>query len=494
MEEESSLIKVRKDKLQEIRDQLKINPFPYKYDVADYSAGIIRNFEEYSASAKIVSAAGRIMALRVMGKASFCTIQDSEGRIQLYIAEKNIGEEGYILFKKLDIGDIIGVKGTVRKTKVGEITIYITDLTLLSKNIRPLPIVKEKDGEIFDAFADKELRYRNRHIDLIVTPGVKETFLKRTAIIKHIKKILDEKNFYEVETPILQPVYGGAAASPFTTHHNTLDITLFLRISLEPYLKRLIVGGLERVYEIGKCFRNEGIDRTHNPEFTMLELYQAYADFSDMMSLTEEIVEKTALAITGTTKISCNGREIELAAPWKRLKVLDALREYAGLDIEIMTDKDLVNQLEKAGAHVKGDFIRGLAIDELFKLNVEDKLVQPVFITHHPAETSPLCKPDYGDERFLQRFELFINGMEIANAYSESNDPVLQRKTLYEQSKRRDVDDQAPPMDENFVQAIEAGMPPTGGLGIGIDRLVMLITGETSIRDILLFPTMRPHD
>ena len=494
MEEESSLIKIRKDKLVEIRDELGINPFPYKYDVTDHTADIIDKYDEYSNTGKVVSAAGRIMTVREMGKASFCNIQDSFGRIQLYVALNNIGEKSYKLFKKLDIGDIIGVKGTVKKTKTGEISIFITELTLLAKNIRPLPVVKEKDGKIFDAFADKELRYRNRHVDLIVTPGVKETFIKRIAIIKLIKKILDEKNFFEVETPILQPVYGGAAASPFTSRHNALDITLYLRISLEPYLKRLIVGGFDRVYEIGKCFRNEGIDRTHNPEFTMLELYQAYADFNDMMSITEEIIEKTALAIIGGTAITCEGKEISLKAPWRRMKVAEALKEYAGLDFMSMSDQDLKAELKKNGVETKGEFIRGLAIDELFKRLVEDKLIQPVFITHHPVETTPLCKPDYDDERFLQRFELFINGTEIANAYSESNDPVFQRKTLYEQSLRREVDAEAPPMDENFVEAIETGMPPTGGLGIGIDRLVMLLTGETSIRDVLLFPTMRPQD
>ncbi|HOD14683.1 MAG TPA: lysine--tRNA ligase [Spirochaetota bacterium] len=494
MEEESGLIKVRKEKLREIREDLGINPFPYKYGVTDYSAGIIAGFDETLTTPKSVSVAGRIMTVRVMGKASFSTIQDRDGRIQIYVSQKDIGDASYELFKKLDIGDIIGVKGGVKKTKTGEISVFVSELTLLSKNIRPLPVVKEKDGEVFDAFADKELRYRNRHVDLIVTPGVKETFIKRIAIIKRIKGILDEKNFYEVETPVLQPVYGGAAASPFTSRHNALDIKLYLRISLEPYLKRLIVGGFDRVYEIGKCFRNEGIDRTHNPEFTMLELYQAYADFSDMMAITEEIFEKTALAVCGSTTIQYDGKEINLKTPWRRLKVTDALKEYAGLDVMSMSDAELEGTLDTHGGHVKGGFVRGLAIDELFKILVEDKLIQPVFITHHPVETTPLCKPDYEDERFLQRFELFINGTELANAYSESNDPLFQRKTLYEQSLRREVDEEAPPMDENFVQAIEAGMPPTGGLGIGIDRLVMLLTGEKSIRDVLLFPTMRPQD
>ncbi|MBN1495875.1 MAG: lysine--tRNA ligase [Spirochaetes bacterium] len=494
MEEESALIRIRKEKLKEIREDLGINPYPYTYDVCDYSAEIIAGFDETRVPERTVSIAGRIMTIREMGKASFCTIQDRDGRIQLYVALNTIGEESYRLFKKLDIGDIIGVKGPVKKTRTGEITVFITSLTLLAKNIRPLPVVKEKDGEVFDAFADKELRYRNRHVDLIVTPGVKETFLKRIAIIRNFKKILDAKNFNEVETPVLQPVYGGAAASPFTSWHNALDMTLYLRISLEPYLKRLIVGGFDRVYEIGKCFRNEGIDRTHNPEFTMLELYQAYADFNDMMAITEELIEQTALAVNGSTAISYEGKEIELKTPWKRLRVTDALKEYTGLDVMVMSDDELRAELEKRDAHLKGDFVRGLAIDELFKVLVEDRLIQPVFITHHPVETTPLCKPDYDDERFLQRFELFINGTEIANAYSESNDPVFQRKTLYEQSLRRAVDEEAPPMDENFVQAIETGMPPTGGLGIGIDRVVMLLTGETSIRDVLLFPTMRPQD
>ena len=493
MEDTNSLIQIRIDKINDIRNNMGINPFPYRYDVTHYSAQIISDFDHYFDTQEEVSVAGRIMAVRVMGKASFCTIQDKEGRIQLYVADANIGDLHYNLFKKLDIGDIIGAKGKVKKTKVGEITVYIDELTLLSKNIRPLPIVKEKDGELFDLFADKELRYRNRQVDFIVTPGVKETFKKRISIIKNIKRILDEKDYYEVETPILQPVYGGAAASPFTSHHNALDINLYLRISLEPYLKRLIVGGFDRVYEIGKCFRNEGIDRTHNPEFTMLELYQAYGDYNDMMSIAEEIITDTALLINGTTKLLFDGKEIELKGPWKKIKMTDAIKEYSGIDVNSLSDEELKEAVKKHGGEIKGDFIRGLAIDELFQTTVEHKLIQPTFITHQPLETTPLCKPDIDDERFLQRFELFINGTEFANAYSESNDPVFQRKTLYEQSLRREVDDETPPMDENFVQAIEAGMPPTGGMGIGIDRIVMLLTGETSIRDILLFPTMRPE-
>ncbi|HPS56481.1 MAG TPA: lysine--tRNA ligase [Spirochaetota bacterium] len=493
MEDTSSLIQIRKDKINEIRENFGVNPFPYRYDVTHHSRDIIENFDSYFESAQKLSVAGRIMAMRIMGKASFCTIQDRDGRIQLYLAENGIGESTYNLFKKLDLGDIIGIKGIVKKSKTGEITIFADEFTLLTKNIRPLPVVKEKDGETFDLFADKELRYRNRQVDLIVTPGVRETFIKRIQIIRNIKRILDSKEFFEVETPVLQPVYGGAAASPFTSHHNALDINLFLRISLEPYLKRLIVGGFDRVYEIGKCFRNEGIDRTHNPEFTMLELYQAYADYNDMMILAEELIVNTAIAVNGTTKVSFDGKEIDIKTPWKRIKVTDAIKEYAGIDVMAMGDEEIKDALKKYGGEVKGDYIRGLAIDELFQVLVEDKLIEPTFVTHQPVETTPLCKPDIEDERFLQRFELFINGTEFANAYSESNDPVFQRKTLYEQSLRRDVDEEAPPMDENFVQAIEAGMPPTGGMGIGIDRLVMLLTGEMSIRDILLFPTMKPE-
>ncbi|HOV09370.1 MAG: Lysine--tRNA ligase [Spirochaetes bacterium ADurb.Bin218] len=493
MEDTNSLIKIRINKIDEIRSSFGINPFPYRYDVTHYSREIIENFEKYSQEEARVSVAGRIMSMRVMGKASFCNIQDKDGRIQIYLASDALGEKSYSLFKKLDLGDIIGVKGLVKKTKMGEISVFADELSLLSKNVRPLPVVKEKDGETFDLFADKELRYRHRQVDLLVTPGVKETFKKRIEIIRNIKKILDSKDFFEVETPILQTVYGGASASPFKTHHNALDIDLYLRISLEPYLKRLIVGGFDRVYEIGKCFRNEGIDRTHNPEFTMLELYQAYADYNDMMALAEELIVNTAMAVNGTTKVTFDGKEIDLAPPWKKIKMTDAIKEYSGLDVMSMSDEELKKAVKEYGGEIKGEYIRGLAIDELFQILVEDKLIAPTFITHHPVETTPLCKPDIDDERFLQRFELFINGTEFANAYSESNDPVFQRKTLYEQSLRREVDDEVPPMDENFVQAIEAGMPPTGGMGIGIDRLVMLLTGENSIRDVLFFPTMRPE-
>ncbi|MBU4486117.1 MAG: lysine--tRNA ligase [Candidatus Delongbacteria bacterium] len=495
MEDLGKLINTRIEKINAIRE-MGINPFPYNYAITDFSADIKDNFDSYNKDNeefKPVTVAGRIMSVRLMGKAAFCTIHDKKGNIQLYVAQKNIGDKYYDLFKILDIGDIIGVKGIVKKTQVGEITVYIDSLTLLTKNIRPLPIVKEKDGEVYDAFHDKELRYRNRHLDLIVTHGVKELFEKRTRIIKIVKRILDIKGFLEVETPILLPIYGGANAGPFTTYHNTLDMLLYLRISIEPYLKRLIVGGIDRVYEIGKCFRNEGMDRTHNPEFTMLELYQSYADYNDMMDLTEELFEDTCKELYGKTEIEFDGKTISLKRPWRRLKMIDAIREYADIDIESLSDDELKNIIKKHGGELKSAFVRGLAINEIFELLVEQHLIQPVFITHQPLETTPLCKVDYEDERYLQRFELFINGSEFANAYSESNDPVFQRKTLYDQSLRKEADTEASPMDENFVQAIETGMPPTGGLGVGIDRMVMLLTGERSIRDVLLFPTMKPE-
>jgi lysyl-tRNA synthetase, class II len=495
VEDLGKLINTRIDKISAIRE-MGINPFPYIYKPSDFSEDILNNFDSYNKNDeefKPVCLAGRIMSVRLMGKAAFCTLRDKKGTIQLYVAQKNLGDKTYELFKILDIGDIIGVTGHVKKTQVGEITVYADTLTLLTKNIRPLPIVKEKDGEVFDAFHDKELRYRHRYLDLLVTHGVKEVFEKRIKIIKKIKAILDSKEFTEVETPVLLPIYGGASAAPFTTHHNTLDTMLYLRISLEPYLKKLIVGGFDRVYEIGKCFRNEGMDRTHNPEFTMLELYQSYADYNDMMNLTEELFEETCKMLYGKTEIEYDGKTIELKRPWRRLKMVDAIKEYANIDVEALSDDEMKKLIKQHGGEIKGAYIRGLAINEIFELLVEHHLIQPVFITHQPAETTPLCKVDYEDERYLQRFELFINGNEFANAYSESNDPVFQRKTLFEQSLRRDVDEEASPMDEDFVQAIEVGMPPTGGLGIGIDRLVMLLTGERYIRDILLFPTMKPE-
>ncbi|PID27302.1 MAG: lysine--tRNA ligase [Candidatus Cloacimonadota bacterium] len=494
IEDTDRLIKVRVEKMKEIRDEMGVNPYPYNFNVTHYSKGIKSNFDSLNTLETSVSIAGRIMALRQMGKASFCTIQDKDGKIQLYVAEKNIGTESYAVFKKLDIGDIIGGTGIVKKTKVGEITVYLDSMTLLTKAIRPLPIVKEKDGEVFDAFNDKELKYRNRHIDLIVSPKTKETFKKRLKIIKFIKNLLDNKDFFEVETPTLVPIYGGGNAKPFISHHNSLDMKLYMRIALEIYLKKLIVGGFDRVYEIGKVFRNEGVDKTHNPEFTLLELYQAYGDYNDMMSITEEIFEQSSIAVNGTTEIKFKGKDISLKTPFKRMKMVDAIKEYGNLDVLNMSDSELEEAVKAKGGELKGGFNWGKAIEEIFELYAEEHIIQPTFIIQHPKESTGLCKVEYDDPRFLQRFELFINGTEYANAYSESNDPIFQRETLYTQSLRRKVDEEAAPMDEGFVQAIEVGMPPTGGLGIGIDRLVMLLTGEEYIRDVLFFPTMKPDD
>lgn len=498
-EDLGKLIQVRIDKVNEIREEYGINPYPYNYEVTNYSTEIKENFDKYfnEENPVKVSIAGRMMSQRVMGKASFCNIMDKDGKIQCYVAKGKIGEEAYKLFKKLDIGDIVGLTGIVKKTKVGETTVYADSMTLLCKNVRPLPIVKEKEGETFDAFADKELRYRNRHTDLIVNPDIKELFVKRLQITREVRRILDSKEFYEVETPVLQPIYGGANASPFTTHHNALGMKLYMRIALEPYLKRLIVGGIDRVYEMSKCFRNEGMDATHNPEFTMLELYQAYADYNDMMDITEEIFESCALKINGTTKVEIEEKEIDLKRPWRRVKMTDYIKEITGMDVLSMPEEEMINAIKKKGDDPKtdenGKFLWGLGIEQIFELYCEETIIQPIFITHQPKETSPLCKVEYDDPRFLQRFELFINGNEYANAYSESNDPIFQRKTLFEQSLRRKVDDEVSPMDENFVQAIETGMPPTGGLGIGIDRMVMLLLRQHSIRDVLLFPTMKPE-
>ena len=491
MESENELIQIRIEKIKEIADTFEVNPYPYKYEVTHKIRDVLNQFEQLSQAGKEISIAGRIMARRLMGKVSFAVIQDSTERMQFYLALKNIGEMSYAMFKKLDIGDIIGLKGSVKLTQKGEKTLFVDQLTLLTKNIRPLPVVKEKDGKVFDAFADKERRYRDRHVDLIVSPDVKETFIKRLQIIKKIRAILDERNFLEVETPVLQPVYGGANASPFTTHHNALSTDLYMRISLEPYLKKLIVGGFDRVYEISKVFRNEGIDKNHNPEFTLLELYQAYADFQDMMSLTEDIFKYVCQSIHGSLEVSWQGKNINLSQPFKKIKMLEALKEYGGFDPEVLSDKALAEKMEKKGGELKGDFNRGRCLDKLFELYVEEHIVQPTFVTHHPVETSPLCKVDYDDPRFLQRFELFMGGQEMANAYSEANDPVFQRKTLQAQADRRSVDEEAPPMDESFIQAIEIGMPPTGGLGIGVDRMVMLLTDQKSIRDVIFFPVMK---
>ena len=484
--DENQLMKVRREKLDKLRaegkDPYKITKFNRTYT----SKEIKDNYEELEG--KDVTIAGRIMAKRIMGKASFCHIQDSEGKIQSYVSINDLGEESYKSFKEDDIGDIIGITGFVFKTKTGEISIHAKELTLLSKSLRPLP-------EKFHGLKDTDLRYRQRYVDLIVNPEVKDTFIKRTEIIKEMRRILDEKKFTEVETPILNTIPGGAAARPFITHHNSLDIDMYLRIATELYLKRLIIGGFDRVYEIGRIFRNEGMDIKHNPEFTTIELYQSYANLEDMMDLTEELVSKIAEKVLGTTKITYQGTEIDLTPSWRRVTMIDAVKEVTGVDFNsITTDEEAMEAAKKAGVPVDPiKNTRGDIIAAFFDEKVEETLIQPTFVYEYPIENSPLAKKLDNDERMTQRFELFIGGREYANAFSELNDPIDQYERFLAQVKQREAgDDEANMMDTDFINALEYGMPPTGGMGMGVDRLVMLLTDAASIRDVLLFPTMKP--
>ena len=480
------LMKVRKEKLDNLIAEGK-NPFEItKFNRTHTSEDIEKHYDELEG--KDVTVAGRIMSKRIMGKASFCHIQDATGKIQSYVSINDLGEESYKQFKEDDIGDIIGITGFVFKTKTGEISIHAKELVLLTKSLRPLP-------EKFHGLKDTDLRYRQRYVDLIVNPEVKDTFEKRTKIIKTIRGILDEKNYIEVETPILNTIPGGASARPFITHHNTLDIDMYLRIATELYLKRLIVGGFDRVYEIGRIFRNEGMDIKHNPEFTTIELYQAYANLEDIMDLTEELVSKVAMKVLGTTKITYQGQEIDLTPGWRRVTMIDAVKEATGVDFhEINTDEEAMEAAKKAGVPVDPiKTTRGDIIVAFFDEKVEETLIQPTIVYEYPIENSPLAKKTDADERMTQRFELFIGGREYANAFSELNDPIDQYERFLNQVKQREAgDDEANMMDIDFVNALEYGMPPTGGVGMGIDRLVMLLTDEASIRDVLLFPTMKP--
>ena len=482
----NQLMKVRREKLDKLREEGK-DPFKItKFNRTHTSKEIKDNYDELEG--KDVTIAGRIMAKRIMGKASFCHIQDSEGKIQSYVSINELGEESYKAFKEDDIGDIIGITGFVFKTRTGEISIHAKEVTLLSKSLRPLP-------EKFHGLKDTDLRYRQRYVDLIVNPEVKDTFIKRTEILKEMRRILDEKKYTEVETPILNTIPGGAAARPFITHHNSLDIDMYLRIATELYLKRLIVGGFDRVYEIGRIFRNEGMDIKHNPEFTTIELYQAFANLEDMMNLTEELVSKIAEKVLGTTKITYQGQEIDLTPSWKRVTMIDAIKEVTGVDFNtITTDEEAQEAAKKAGVPVDPiKTTRGDIIAAFFDEKVEETLIQPTFIYEYPIENSPLAKKLENDERMTQRFELFIGGREYANAFAELNDPIDQYERFLAQVKQREAgDDEANMMDTDFVTALEYGMPPTGGMGMGIDRLVMLLTDEASIRDVLLFPTMKP--
>ncbi|HCD36223.1 MAG TPA: lysine--tRNA ligase [Chlorobium sp.] len=473
-----------------------INPYPCEFAVTAHSRDIIETFQEEAKTP--VSVAGRIMAIRKMGKASFFHIQDAKGRIQVYLKKDEVGETSYNTFKLLDIGDIAGVKGYTFKTRTGEISVHAEDFTLLSKSLRPIPVAKEKEVEgekvVFDAFSDRELRYRQRYVDLIVNPEVRETFIKRSAIVSHMRSFFTAKGWLEVETPILQPIYGGAAARPFTTHHNALDMELYLRIANELYLKRLIVGGFEGVFEFAKDFRNEGIDRFHNPEFTQVELYVAYKDYNWMMELVEQLFHQTALAVNGSDTTSFLGNEISLKPPFRRITIADSIKEYTGADIEGKSEQELRNTAKDLGLELDPKIGPGKIIDEIFGEFVEPKLIQPTFITDYPTEMSPLAKPHREKEGLVERFELIAGGKEICNSFSELNDPVVQRQRLEEQAGlRQRGDDEAMIVDEDFLRALEYGMPPTAGLGIGVDRLVMLLTGEDSIRDVIFFPHMKPE-
>ena len=484
--DENHLIKIRKEKLEELKKQGK-NPFEIrKYNRTHTSQDVKDNFEELEN--KDVSIAGRIVAKRIMGKASFCHIQDMQGKIQSYVSINDLGEANYSEFKTYDIGDIIGITGFVFKTKTGEISIHAKNVILLAKSLRPLP-------EKFHGLKDTELRYRQRYVDLIMNPEVKETFIIRTKIITEIRKILDEKGYLEVETPVLNTIAGGATARPFVTHHNTLDMDMNLRNATELYLKRLIVGGFDKEYEIGKDFRNEGMDIRHNPEFTMIELYSAYEDYNDMMDITEEIVTKVAKNVAGKEIVNYQGTDIKLASPWKRISMIDAIKEATKIDFnKINTDEEAIKVAEEKGVELEeGKKTRGYIINAFFEAFVEENLIQPTFIYDYPVEISPLTKRKPSDPRLVERFEFFIGGREYGNAYSELNDPIDQYERFLDQVKQREAgDEEANMMDDDFVQALEYGMPPTGGLGIGIDRLVMLLTDSASIRDVLLFPTMKP--
>ena len=486
------MIQFRLDKLKSLRER-GVNPYPPKYDFTHKSKSIKTNYNDLEG--KTVRIAGRIMVIRKMGKASFAQIMDSMGRIQFFIRRDDVGEEAYSQFKLLDIGDFIGIEGYVFTTKTGEISIHTDNFTILAKSIRPLPIVKEKDGEVFDAFQDKEQRYRNRHLDLILNENVRDTFYKRASIIRSIRKFLDERQFLEVETPILQPLYGGANARPFTTHHNTLDQTLYLRIADELYLKRLVIGGFDKVYELSKDFRNEGMDRNHNPEFTMLEFYWAYADYEDCMNLLEEMFRSTA-EVLDATKVNWGEMEIDLSKPFVRKPIFELLNEVTGQDLSNISDDELRIICHQKDIDIDNKSNYGQMLDELMSKLVEPNLIQPTFITDYPKAISPLAKLHRnGDPNLVERFELFIGGAEFANSFTELNDPIDQRKRLEAQAAlRRKGDEEAQPVDENFIQAMECGMPPTGGVGVGIDRLTMLLTGNRWIKDVILFPALKPEN
>ncbi len=492
---------VRRNKLKEIRN-MGINPYPAnEYFTTHLAEEILQNFEVDKPGFENISLSGRIMSIQPKGKVTFAKIQDSSARIQLYIAIDNIcsGEDkslyNKLVLHLLDIGDFIGVKGEIFKTKTGETSMRVRELILLSKALRPLPIVKtDEQGNVFDAFTDPEKRYRMRYVDLVVNDGVKDVFLKRTKVLNSLRNTFNAKGYIEVETPVLQPIHGGAAARPFITHHNALDVPLYLRIANELYLKRLIVGGFEGVYEFSKNFRNEGIDRTHNPEFTAMEIYVAYKDYNWMMNFTEEMIEKVALDVHGKTEVPVGEKTINFKRPFKRISMYDAIKEHTGFDLSEMNENEMREVCKKLHIETDKSMGKGKLVDEIFSNKCEHHYTQPTFITDYPVEMSPLTKKHRSKEGLVERFELFVNGKEIANAYSELNDPIDQRERFEEQMKLGERgDDEAMVIDYDFLRALEFGMPPTAGLGVGIDRLCMLMTNQVSIQEVLFFPQMRPE-
>ena len=489
----------RRRSLEELR-ALGINPYPAEeYEVTGHAREILDSFED-EAPRRQVRVAGRVMGRRIMGKASFLELQDATGRIQIYITRDELcpGEDkalySSVVKKLMGIGDFIGVEGEVFRTQMGEISVHAHSLTFLAKALRPLPVVKEKDGQTFDSFTDPELRFRQRYVDLVVNSGVKDIFLKRTKTFTAMRQFFNDRGYIEVDTPVLQPIPGGAAARPFITHHNALDIPLYLRIANELYLKRLIVGGFEGVYEFSRNFRNEGMDRTHNPEFTAMEIYVSYKDYNWMMAFTEQMLEYICMQVLGTTKVKVGEREIDFKAPYKRISMLDAIKEHTGIDISDMDEAELRATCQQLGVEVDETMGVGKLIDEIFGEKCEGSYIQPTFITDYPKEMSPLTKEHRSNPRLTERFELMVNGKELANAYSELNDPIDQRERFEEQLRLSEKgDDEAMFIDNDFLRALEYGMPPTSGMGIGMDRLVMRLTGQESIQEVLLFPQMRPE-
>ncbi|KAB2926038.1 MAG: lysine--tRNA ligase [Bacteroidetes bacterium] len=495
-EELNELMKRRREELDHLR-AAGVEPYPHEFERNASAAEVLSKYTDGMAP-WIVSVAGRIVSLRRMGKASFAHVLDMTGRLQVYLKKDDLGE-AYDHFRLLDIGDIIGVEGTVFRTRTGEVSVHAQRYVLLSKSLRPLPVVKEKTDEqgntvVFDPFSDKELRYRQRYVDLVVNPAVRETFIKRSVILRQMRRFLDDKNFLEVETPALQPIYGGASARPFMTHHNALDMPLYLRIADELYLKRLIVGGFDGVYEIAKDFRNEGMDRTHNPEFTMMELYVAYREYRWMMELVEQMVHSIAVALNGGPTVSIGGNTIDFTPPWKRMTMFGAIEQHTGRALRGKSEAELRAVAKELHIDLDPKIGAGKIIDEIFSATVQPRLVQPTFIMDYPVELSPLAKAHRSEPGLVERFEGFVNGQEICNAFSELNDPLDQRARFEEQVRLRERgDDEAQTMDDDFLRALEYGMPPTAGLGIGVDRLVMLLTGQDHIRDVILFPQMRPE-